>query len=359
MDTDVQHADFLRIRSQLPFALKPILGFVKMRLLYDKSKFTDKFILSDRINQNFFSFKTGLAGNNTLLLPDIKEYNFSNAIIFFEDMLQFFKFTSICNLNQNIYNLPHSLLYDTNEIAPKKTEEEKIRIQQLKKVEGELLHYKKFEDSDDVRRIVWKIFAKNKELVVRVPEIMDPFASHIYMYASFYNDQHFQLHPEYHQEMINHFKNSIWTIFDSLSKKEFEVRFISDQHQLLNSHEKKTVQKAITLSQWHKDKSLSDYFKIQNGSILCIHSYTPINELTLLLSSTESNTNIFFIQLSKVFKSHYILNFLIRIFFKPPPDHLSSLRSRWAIHPLKFQTLNNEKALLSLLKKSNLNIELI
>jgi len=359
MDLESYQNNLLQIKTKLPFALKPLLGFVKVRLIYDQSKLTEKYILADRIKKQFFAFNTGLTGTNTLLLPDIKEYYFSNAMIYFEDMLQFFSFTSNTSVQQSITNFPTSLIQDVSETPPKKTEDELIRIEQLRKVEGELLNYKKFEDSDDVRRIVWKIFAKNKELVVRVPEIMDPFASHLYMYASFYNIQNIDLYPAFQQEMSNHFKNCVWTIYDALTKKEFEVRYISDQEISTTQHEQEPTQCKIAVSRWHQDKSLADYFKSKNGSVLCIHSFTSPAELKILLSNCESNTNVFFIQLSKVFKSYYLFNWLLRIFFKPNPDRLTSLRNKWAIHPLKFTTIANEKELISILKKSDINLELI
>ena len=359
MDIASYKNDLLRIQTKLPFALKPILGFIKVRLVYDKTHMTDKYIVNDRIKKQFISFNTGLSSKNTLLLPDIKEYSFSHAFIYFEDMLQFFSFAASFKANQVICNLPHSLMQETNDLPPKKTEEETVRIEQLRKVEGELLSYKKFEDSDDVRRIVWKIFAKNKELVVRVPEIMDPFASHIYMYASFFNTQNFSLYPDYQQVMINRFKNCVWTIYDALSQKEFDVKYQSDQDITNRNQDIDNTRYTLALSEWHQNKTLSDYFKPKHGSVLCIHSYTSSAELELIIAASDPQTTIFFIQLSRVFRSHYLLNWFLRIFFKPKADRLSTLRNKWAIHPLKFQTLNKEKVLLSLLKKSDLNTEII
>jgi hypothetical protein len=359
MDIESYQHDLLRIQTRLPFALKPILGFVKIRLVYDKTKMTDKYIVSDRIKKQFISFNTGLISMNTLLLPDIKEYSFSHAFIYFEDMLHFFSFAAGVKTHQIICNLPHSLMMDTQALPPKKTDEEKVRIEQLRKVEGELLSYKKFEDSDDVRRIVWKIFAKNKELVVRVPEIMDPFASHIYLYASFFNTLQFSLYPDYQQVMLNRFKNSVWTIYDALSQQEFDVAYQHDQD-ITNPHQDiDKTRYTIACSAWHQTKTLSDYFKPQHGSALCIHSYTSPVELEQLIAEADPKTTIFFVQLSSVFKSNYILHWLLRLFVQPKTDHLSTLRNKWAIHPLKFQTLNKEKVLLSLLKKSDLNTEII
>ena len=359
MDIESYQHDLLRIQTRLPFALKPILGFVKVRLVYDKTKMTDKYIVSDRIKNQFISFNTGLISKNTLLLPDIKAYSFSHAFIYFEDMLHFFSFAASFKTHHIICNLPHSLMMDTQALPPKKTDEEKVRIEQLRKVEGELLSYKKFEDSDDVRRIVWKIFAKNKELVVRVPEIMDPFASHIYLYASFFNTLQFSLYPDYQQVMLNRFKNCVWTIYNALSQQEFDVAYQHDQDITTPHQDIDKTRYTIACSAWHQTKTLSDYFKPQHGSALCIHSYTSPVELEQLIAEADPKTTIFFVQLSSVFKSNYILHWLLRLFVQPKTDHLSALRNKWAIHPLKFQTLNKEKVLLSLLKKSDLNTEII
>jgi hypothetical protein len=356
LDKSSLENNVLKISTQLPFTLKPLLGFVKVKLIYDGTLLTEKFIIKNRLKKQFIPFNTGLSSINELNLPDIKAYHFSKAIIYFEDMLQFFSFAIPQNIHQTINNLPYTIATQTNSLSPKKTEDQQIKIEQLRRVDGEYLNYKKFEDSDDVRRIVWKIFAKNKELVVRVPEIMDPFASHIYMYASFFNHTDFNLLPHFQQEMLNRFKRCVWSIYDEISKKEFEVKFIFDQ--FLQS-ENNTVQNNITLSNWHQDKILIDYFKPQYGSILCIHSLSSISDIKQLISAIDNQTIIYFIQLSKQFKSNYILNIILRIFIKPTNDRLSNLKSKWAIHPFKFKTLHNEQKIIELLKKQGVNFEII
>ncbi len=356
LDKSSLENNVLKISTQLPFTLKPLLGFVKVKLIYDGTLLTEKFIIKNRLKKQFIPIKTGLSSINELNLPDIKAYHFSKAIIYFEDMLQFFSFAIPQNIHQTINNLPYTIATQTNSLSPKKTEDQQIKIEQLRRVDGEYLNYKKFEDSDDVRRIVWKIFAKNKELVVRVPEIMDPFASHIYMYASFFNHTDFNLLPHFQQEMLNRFKRCVWTIYDEISKKEFEVKFIFDQ--FLQS-ENNTVQNNITLSNWHQDKILFDYFKPQYGSILCIHSLSSISDIEQLISALDNQTTIYFVQLSKQFKSNYILHIMLRIFIKPTNDRLTSLKSKWAIHPFKFKTLHNEQKIIELLKKQGVNFEII
>lgn len=349
----------LQIKTLMPHVLKPFLGFVKVRLVYDQFHMTEKFIVAGRMKSGFIPVATGLSSINELYLPDIKDYTFPKAFLYFEDMFQLFSFTTTVKGSQQVLNLPQSMLRTQDELPPKKTEEELVRIEQLRKVEGEHLNYKKFEDSDDLRRIVWKIFAKNRELVVRIPEIMDPFASHVYFYASFYNSMDWQFLPKYHQAMLNHYKIAVWTLFDALCKKEFEVKYVYDQQVHARETDLNPNQVGIALSQWHHDLSLSDYFKAKSGSVLCVHSFTPLDELRQILETADTNTTIFFVRLSKTFQSYYLLGWIGRLFLKPPKDELQRLKSRWAWHPLKFKTLNLEKKITQVLSKSHLNIETI
>jgi len=349
----------LLLRTTLPKALKPFLGFVKSRLVYHRFAMTDQMIIAGRAKNQFISIANGLGSTNELKLPDITAYHFSRALVSFEDFLQLFSFTAVSPIHYDLLNMPDSLLKDTVDMPPKKTEEQVVRIDQLRKVEGEYLNYKKFEDSDDVRRIVWKIFAKNRELVVRTPEVMDPFASHLYFYASFFHQADVMLHDKYHRAMLNHYKNCVWTLFDALRKKEFDVRYISDQEIHAQESEMHPVQVSLALSDWHREKTIPDYFKARSGSVLCLHSFSSEQQVEEALSLCDPATTIFFIRLSRTFRSLYVLHWISRLFFKPPGDELARMKARWVFHPMKFKTLAREKKLSKLIKKYDLNIELV
>ena len=105
----------------------------------------------------------------------------------------------------------------------------------MRKVEGEFLNYKNFENNDDVRRIVWKIYAKNKELVVRIPEMMDPYASHVYLYASFFSSSISKAMRTVEDPFLNYYKVITWSVYQNLVKQGFEVRYIPDQDATKNN----------------------------------------------------------------------------------------------------------------------------
>src|SRR5690606_39221073 len=119
------------------------------------------------------------------------------------------------------------------------------------------------EAGDDVRRIVWKVYARNRELVVRVPELFEPYASHLYFYASFEAAVKKQWTGDgYLTEMLNYYKNRVWTVYDTLAKNEWELRYIPDQQFQIPElgNEAERVARTISNSEWQQDLPVSTYF---------------------------------------------------------------------------------------------------
>ncbi len=349
------------LQTSLPNTYKPILGFVKASYLYDHEHWTEKLILAQRVVKKWFGFRKGVQGNNTFLLPDIKEYNFQKVILYFEDMFQFFSLAIPVNVHKNMYYLPTNIQKKQELIQPKNTKEQTVRIEQLRKVEGEYLQYKKFEDNDDVRRIVWKVYAKNKELVVRNPERMDPFASNVNFYASFSNTLFSNyLYNDFQRVIINKYKNIVWTIFDELSKKEFVLNYISDQNiQVPTNYEIKKERFVIAMSTWQYQQKINEYFKPRIGSVLCFSSCCNIADVKEVLDNCDTYTHIFFVKGSTSFKQNPILNWISFIFFTSQNDALKKIKNKWLFSPAKKTVHRNEQNIEKLLKQYNLAYEII
>ena len=350
------------LNAALEGAFRPLLGFVKGRLFYDDYRLTDKFsLLSNRRKEGSF-LRSAISGKNRLALPDIKEYQLRGGFIFFEDMLHLFSFAVAQPAGGNFYQPPVLRKPDEQEVSPKKTETTDIRIEQMRRVEGEYLNYKDFEAGDDVRRIVWKVYAKNRDLVVRVPEMFEPYASHLYFYASFHSGiGETWIEGDYGREMLNYFKNNVWTVYDTLAAKEFNMRYISDQPVTVPEGlpEKERVGRVISSSAWHRDKSLNSYFNARQGTVLCISSLTDPHELSQLLESADLSTLIYFVKLSRTFRHFIAFGWIKRLVFLPPKDRLNKLRDRWIFSPLRLQLGRREKEIESLLQKSSATFQVL
>jgi len=346
----------LYLNARLDGVIRPPLGFVKARLFYDDNVFTDYFGLLSNKRKEQSLRRQAITGRSRLTLPDIKEYDLKGGFIYFQDMLHVFRLAAAQPISGHFYQPPVLQEGNDAEVFPKKTETMDVRIEQLRRVEGEQLNYKDFEAGDDVRRIVWKVYAKNRELVVRIPELFEPYASHLYFYASFYAAVKAQWMSEgYLKEMLNYYKNNVWTIYDTLAHKEWDMRFIPDQsfnipEQL--TEEEKTA-RIISNSAWHKDAGLQQYFNPKSGTVLCISSLTDPQELRNVLDRCDASTVVYFVKVSNVFRSYVALNLIRRIIFRPPQDRLSKLRTSWTFSPIRIQIQKREKEIEEILKKSN------
>ncbi len=355
-ETQKGKANKLFLNASIDGVIRPMLGFVKGRLYYDDNVMTDRFGLLSSKREEKSIMRTGIAGRSRMSLPDIKEYELKGGFIYFQDMLHLFSLASAQPIGGHFYQPPVLVNEEDAAVFPKKTETMDVRIEQLRRVEGEPLNYKDFESGDDVRRIVWKVYARSRELVVRVPEMFEPYASHLYFYASFYADVKAQWMGEgYLKEMLNYYKNNVWTVYDTLSRKEWEMRYIPDQSfsipEQLTEGEKSA--RVISNSVWHKDASLQQYFNPKSGKVLCISSFTDPQELVNMLDRCDAATVVYFVKLSNTFRHFAPLTLLSRIIFRSPQDRLSKLRSRWTFSPVRLLVQKREKEIEEILKKSN------
>lgn len=335
-------------------AQRPLLGIIKGRLFYDDHYMTDRFsLLSNKRKENSI-WPVAVTGRSRMELPDIKEYQLKGGFIYFHDMLHLFSLAVHQPVTGQFYQPPVLNEKDEREVSPKKTETTDVRIEQLRRVEGEYLNYKDFESGDDVRRIVWKVYAKNRELVVRIPERMEPFASHLYFYASFFTDVKWT-NDGYMKEMLNYYKNNVWTVYDTLAAKEWAMRYIPDQSFNMPDHLSDTERSSriISNSSWHTDKELQEYFNSKQGTVLCVSSLTSPQQLQDVIDSCNETTVIYFVKLSNTFRHFIAWNWIKRLIFLPPQDRLNRLRTTWVFSPTRLRIQKREKEIETILKKSS------
>jgi hypothetical protein len=341
------------IEASLPHSLRPILGFVKARLYYDDGQLTDKFaMLSSKLKIKSL-LREAIMGKSRIELLDIKEYQIKGGMIFFEDLLNIVSLPVQQNLGGNFYQAPDTLAQTSSEFSPKHSNSMDVRIEQLRKVEGDLLQYKSFEAGDDVRRIVWKVFAKNRALVVRIPERMEPYASKLNFYASFYNSIGKEtLYSKYFAEMLNTYKHNVWSIYNALQQKEWQVKYIPDQTFQLSETlaEQERNERIISNSQWQNEYPTSHYFSTKKGTVLVISSLCKANDIAQIMDEADNSLQIFYVPLSQIFKQNVGLHWLSNILFTPAPDRLSGLKSKWIFSPLRRQLIQNEKEIERLLR---------
>ena len=339
------------VRLYINPILKPLLGFIKIRLIYDDVYFSQKFSLIE--NRKLSLFNKTIEGNYNWPLPQIKEYRVQFAIIYFEDVFQFFSLAVKLPASNRFFTHPTATDIKEMKSMPRKTEETSTRIDEMRKVEGEYLNYKNFENNDDVRRIVWKIYAKNKELVVRMPEVMDPYASHMYLYVSFFSQFAVESNNIAQVPFLNYFKIITWSVYESLVKKGFDVRYIADQDVLPASipDEKQSVRYMVSVSNWHTDKDLASFVKTKDASVIIISSFSDADQVQQMVEQFGNEITFVFVKLTDSLQKHNMLHLMQWLFIQKEKNDMDVYKTNWRFSTLRPAIIKNEKRIEAILEK--------
>lgn len=334
------------VTMEMPGALRPLLGYVKGRILFSDFKRSEMIVLDSAMKQKRKLWRVGIKGMKRIWLPDRRDYLVAKGVVYFQDMFQLFSFPYVEDLDRRMYTTPPEQEERVVTVDPNKTEQTEVRIETLKKVEGEYLNYKNFESSDDVRRIVWKIYARSRELVVRIPEIMDPYASHINFLASFYNGFYGQGSDKFNAALLNHYKDNIRAIYESMVKQGAEVRYIADQEILkaFEVAENEKVLYQVSTSKWQNDRDPKSFYNSNEAAVICISSLVPADEVRALLESRGSKATVFFIKVSEALEGGWRINLKV-LFVQTPPNPLKQLKKRWRFSRYRKNIIKNERAI--------------
>ena len=347
-------AGYVPIIISLPRALLPLLGYIKVRIEFNDGSISDTIVL----NKYSKGFEKLLPkeGASLIWLPDRKQYHVKGFIISFIDYLQFFRFTSYKKTRSSFYLHSAEVDVPLDEINPSKTKEEVEKVRTTKKVKGDFLNYKDFETGDDVRRIVWKIFAKNRELVIRIPEIMNPYASHVNFYTSFYNLISKDLSSKYATSMLNYYKDIVYNVCLSIKKTDKKVAFNIDQevNEFVAVNEKDRVGFLLSSAIWQNNFSVNE-LKSARESVICVSTLIRAEELSNLIEKSTSNIII-------VKVTHHLDNlnlFSIKNLFlsKDQKSELSKLR--WMLSDTRRKVKRNEKEIEALISNANFTGQII
>jgi len=227
----------------------------------------------------------------------------------------------------------------------------------MRRVEGDFFNYKNYEPTDDPRRIVWKLYARNKELVIKTPEVFNPFASHLYLIPSFFKE--WKGPSKLETELLNTYKDRLRFLTDTLIKQGAAIKVISDQ-EVSSSFEVSEDEKIlyrISTAHWQNKKNLQELVKPNTHPFICISSFTPAAMLESLPLLKQGSV-IFYVKLSEAYRWTWLKKGLLNIgniFFRLNDNSNLSL-GLWWLSGLGRQVRNNEKLIDSVLENQSVNV---
>lgn len=339
----------------LPKAILPLLGYIKIKIEFENGKQLSDTVVINKFSQGFEKLLPK-EGSTLIWLPDRKQYHVKGFVISFIDYLQFFRFTTYKKSKNAFYLHSSEIELSVDDINPSKTKEEKEKIKTSRKIQGDYLNYKDFEVGDDVRRIVWKIFAKNRELVIRTPEVINPYASHIKFYTSFYNVLSKDLTSAYAVSMLNYYKDIVYNICLNIKKKDKKVEFNIDQavNEFISVNENDRVGFQLSSASWQNNFSVNE-LKASGESIICVSTLISLEELTTLIE--KGTSNIIIVKASRHLDHQNVFNFKNLFLRQDQKSELNKLA--WIFSATRKKLKKNEEGIEKLVSNSNFTGQII
>lgn len=329
---------------------RPFFGSIQARLVFGGRRISQPVILDTGLRRARQLWRYGLQGQGRTLLHDRGIYDVEHVLFSFVDMLSVISLPATVDLTQQVYTLPRPQAPKAVGAQPHSTEEQKHRIDIPKRVEGEYVNYKEFETGDNIQRIVWKIYAKSGQLVVRIPEIKDPYASHLYFYVSYFHGFNKQ-EGAFERELLNAYKDDVRNLLEALQRNGYDVRIPQDQEvpKLAGLNEKKIELFQITAANWQSSLPPSTFVNAGKAAFVCVSSLTPVNEIESVLKKLPSAIPLVVVKLSDAIPSPFRFQ-LKDILFKPEKQPVDALTGPWLMSSLRRELLKNEKEIEAVLR---------
>lgn len=331
--------------------LRPLLGTVQVRIIFPEWNISERILLDENKRSLFNPFNT-VSGKAKLDLHHRGLHEVEEVQVVLTDMLKMICLPVVMHSGNKLLTLPKELKQENFEIFPTATEEQDVRIHIPRRVQGEFLNYKNFESGDDIRRIVWKIYAKNGELVVRIPETRDPYASHVYICPAFYNELISDFDMDAGKELLNAYKDSLRQVFDAVKKNQYSVKMLKDQEAQMNTGDADVSDDLFFLAtaHWQRDNRPAEVFDTSKAAVICLSSAAPVEEIESLIQKLPMHVPVMVFALSTSLGPVFRFSFG-KIFFKGKPHPLDDVKKSWWISPLRKRLIVNEDRIRQVLRQ--------
>lgn len=330
------------LELNLPIWVKPIFGHIKVGIEFE----------NDTLNTQLFDVYN-LPTRILIPLNHINNYKLKSLQLYQIDMLYFFKVKRQWLFDQSITQYPVEIedfnyIMSTRKYMRSEEQHSDIKNKSL----GEWLNFKDYENGDDVKRILWKVYAKNKSLVVRHQEnfTFDNAESHIYIA---FHVKHFDKvwgNVYTQQYALDMYKNVVWNLAAALrsadSRQIFHLPSFQDIATIDDFKEKLVAQTWVHNDHWAI---------LQKSVTLVIPDTMDYNALeTILEEASGQISHVVVIESIQASSSSILLVWMKKLLFK---NHLFNDDQRLHFHSSGI--IANKERILGYLNRQDLDVEII
>lgn len=319
----------------------PLLGRITLRCTIHTDTYTLTEIFANSMRQWFWP--STIQSTCRFVAPAIDTYTITSCTCQFIDVFGFFAWPLTFPQTHEFIQLPTNKNIETYPLDAQIGNAPSTYTPIPQPIPGDWLQYKKFENQDDVRRIVWKIYAKNKELIVRQAEEKSTYASTSLILPMFDLPQSNFVHTQFWTIMNNTFKEQVYNIWHQIHQTMPAVEIVIGEHKHTNPNPE-----IIASATWNQFSTINFNWQKQQPSLLVLHSLHAPDDVRKWLHNISPTTQIILVKLSKPLQMPPFWLLLSWIFIKPQlPSDTHKIQWRW--HPLRKKIIANEQQLCELI----------
>ncbi|RYD51539.1 MAG: DUF58 domain-containing protein [Sphingobacteriales bacterium] len=233
---------------------------------------------------------------------------------------------------------------------PRQAVEMTRRTDVLQRIEGDLYNSRLFSTGDDMRRILWPVYARTGELMVRIPEIFEPYASVLTVFAAFGArlPVGFSAEGAASGQALDFYKNAVWTLYQNLRQNGSDVRLKLAQSQPYpeDSDPAAILRYQLSASHWQPEEESPE----SKTGLLLVSSLVPEPWLQNWLDRFSGMQQVVLVQLSAAFDEPRRRSVLSRLLFRLPQGK-AQREARLSTRLFKQQLQAREASLLSMLQR--------
>jgi uncharacterized protein (DUF58 family) len=228
----------------------------------------------------------------------------------------------------------------------------------MQRVEGDLYNSRRFSTGDDMRRILWPVYARTGELMVRIPEIFEPYASTLTIFASFGAQfpMGFSDRSDASRTSLDFYKNAVWTLYQNLQQSGSDIRLRLAQPASVPeaTNPSDALRYQLSASDWQSDEPAP----VSGIGLWIISSLVPVDWLQARLDSFSGTQQVVLVQLSAAFEEARKRSVLSKLLFRLPQAKARK-QAQLSTRLFRQQLQAREEQLLAVLHQYDIRVDVV
>jgi len=259
--------------------MRLVFGVIKFRLVFYEYDSTDWYFLlksQRRKGELFNSSDRGAIGSFDLYFRHLGRFRTRYSVVKFEDPFGLLSLpivekefdAHIAERNFYIYSIPSHPVASAAPYYVKRASVPSVSEQKFKVAE-DFFDQKRYEPTDDSRRLLWKVFARSRELLIRIPERDSVIDADVEMHILFYNSFS-ELQPSELRRMFDTYLGDIVRFFEALLRqRSLNISITTDctadppYDNDPSLPQEENLKRALVCNDWHQQRTPSHFLQEQ------------------------------------------------------------------------------------------------